>query len=919
MDDVYYRAAGPIIEKFHFDPSFVRGIRGSVGSGKTVGACFEIFNKACTQKAHRNVRYSRWALIRNCFDAKTEILTESRGWQFFKNLQPDDKVATLKDDKLTFEIPSHYYSAPYSGEMTRIKQEGIDLLVTPDHRLYVSTRRTRKKVWSDYEIVGADKIYGKSLRRMKRDAGWEGVHPGLPEGFFEFLGFWYAEGYAGVYDRSDCNGKHYRLVVTHNEDEYVENLLKINGFKYGKCFKDGGKCANYTIKISKKNKKLIEELSKYGKSTSKWVPQYIKDAPRGHLRAFIKGFQYGDGSCRSRGEHKSTHLYTSSKQLADDLQEMSLKAGYVANLNTQYNNYSPVYNMTAPCNTLTLLTEKKYHPVMLPRHWSKEQYDDMVYCVEVSTHVVYVRRNGRAVWSSQTHSELRDTTLKTWMDWFGSCSKVKQTAPMRGKFLWTNPMDGTVIDLELWFIALDKPKDVRRMKSLELTGAFMNEAVEMPKSVLDKATERVRRYPGNRKGGITWSGVIMDTNSCDDDHWWYELFEEDIPEGYAVFNQPSALLRFPDEPTMQAYLNKNPDYPHERRSVKDHKNRYYIVNSVCENVDGQPAGGDYWLDLVHGKDSRYIEVFLMNQFGTITDSRPVYPEYIDEWHCPPKEIKPEPNIGITLGFDFGNTPACSLSQILPSGQKVWFDEFYVKEHAGMGIRKFSREVLVPELLDNYLPWLQKKLINGFGDPAGRTPVQTDEKTCFMILRECLLTEGPDGIDYHANALKLHDKEWVELLRYKAIEGEVSIGDLGVEVGPARTNNLIPRIDAVSKWLIAKIDDGPAFQISKKCKLARKGFRGKYRYQRVQVSGDARYHDIPLKSLESHLMDGFQADCLESEYQAHNVSKEEEERQAKELRERIGNTSAAMWDEVEQMKDDLDAEYDAINDAYWEDY
>ena len=865
------------------------------------------------------------------------------------------------------------------------------------------------------------------------------------------------------------------------------------------------------------------------------------------------------------------------------------------------------------------------------------------------------KRYSRWALIRNTYSELRDTTLKTWNDWFDSHSKIKETAPMRGKFQWQNPNDGTFIDLELWFIALDKPKDVSKMKSLELTGAFLNEAVEMGKSALDKATERVRRYPGRRKGGITWSGVILDTNSCDDDHWWYTLFEENLPEGYAVFNQPAALLRFPDSEALRTYFKENPKYPWKKKHTQDHKKRYYIVNHECENVENQPFKEDYWLDLVHGKDSRYIEVFLMNQFGTITDARPVYPEYIDDWHCAKKELKPVENIGVTLGFDFGNcysddtevltkdgwkyfknvdenrdlvatknpetkqleytpinfkvakhyrgkmieysgksanfcvtpehqtpfthrdtpqkinfalaewlykkstghhyldlcsrwkgkkpsssivdmtpesfcrfmglylsegsfsatynriaiaqkqgvryykyfqkildstglgwmrsgneqawrvsngrlrdylsqfgrsydkyvpqeikdmpprfirlflytytfgdghirvrngsvehtiftvsrrmaddfqelaqklgwssslrkvkpqdsviiedgksrtikgsggfcvtfkkksfrtelfeknfkyvkysgmiyclnvpyhtlyvrrngkphwngnTPACSFSQTMPTGQKWWIDELYVKDHAGMGIRQFSRHVLVPHLLDNYLPWLQKKLINAFGDPAGKTPVQTDSKTCFMILRECLLTMSPEGIvDYKANAEKLKDPEWVEFLRYKAIEGEVSLGDLGVETRPARTNDLIPRIDSVQKLLIGKIDGKPMLQICPiKVKLGRKGFRGKYCYMRIQVGGEARYHDVPKKNIFSHLQDGFQADCLESEYFAHSVSDEEAKRQAKAQREEIGEAAVAIWDEVAEIKKQLEEDYQDMVDSYWD--
>ena len=39
-------------------------------------------------------------------------------------------------------------------------------------------------------------------------------------------------------------------------------------------------------------------------------------------------------------------------------------------------------------------------------------------------------------------------------------------------------------------------------------------------------------YPPIRAGGCTWRGVIMDSNACDEDHWWYRLAEEEHPSGW---------------------------------------------------------------------------------------------------------------------------------------------------------------------------------------------------------------------------------------------------------------------------------------------------------------------------------------------------------------------------------------------------
>ena len=82
---------------------------------------------------------------------------------------------------------------------------------------------------------------------------------------------------------------------------------------------------------------------------------------------------------------------------------------------------------------------------------------------------------------------LKTTTIKTWLELFPENTF--------GPMLWTPPIthhirlpsrgDASGIDCEVIFLALDQPKDVRKLLSLELTGAWVNEARELPKAVID--------------------------------------------------------------------------------------------------------------------------------------------------------------------------------------------------------------------------------------------------------------------------------------------------------------------------------------------------------------------------------------------------------------------------------------------------
>jgi hypothetical protein len=62
-------AKSPEVYRFLQDDSFVQGLMGPVGSGKSYACCAKIFIKALQQKPSPvdNVRYSRFAVVRNSY------------------------------------------------------------------------------------------------------------------------------------------------------------------------------------------------------------------------------------------------------------------------------------------------------------------------------------------------------------------------------------------------------------------------------------------------------------------------------------------------------------------------------------------------------------------------------------------------------------------------------------------------------------------------------------------------------------------------------------------------------------------------------------------------------------------------------------------------------------------------------------
>jgi hypothetical protein len=316
-----------------------------------------------------------------------------------------------------------------------------------------------------------------------------------------------------------------------------------------------------------------------------------------------------------------------------------------------------------------------------------------------------IRRTRWAVLRN-TYPELKSTTIKTALEWMPNM-KMRWDAPITGELDFKMD-DGTRVRAEFVFFALDRPDEVGKLRGLELTGAWMNEASEMAKQVLDMCTQRVStgRFPPKRDGGPTWTGVVLDTNPPDSDHWWFKLFEEQSHPDYAIFKQPGGLI--------------------------EEKGNYF-PNPAAENIQNLNGGYEYYLKQVHGKTKEWIRVFLQGQYGILVDGKPIYPEYNDDLHC--REIQPIRDRPLIIGLDYGLTPAAVICQLSPRGQLLVLDELCSEN---MGISQFARDVLKPHLQTTW---------NGYGfsavgDPTGNRRAESDEKTCYMELAEQGIPASP---------------------------------------------------------------------------------------------------------------------------------------------------------------------------------
>tara|TARA_X000001382_G_scaffold57857_1_gene39573 strand:+ start:179 stop:1609 length:1431 start_codon:yes stop_codon:yes gene_type:complete len=239
----------------------------------------------------------------------------------------------------------------------------------------------------------------------------------------------------------------------------------------------------------------------------------------------------------------------------------------------------------------------------------------------------------------------------------------------------------------------------------------------------------------------------------------------------------------------------------------------YKPNPDAENIDNLPNGYNYYLNMLGAKDENWINVFVLGNYGSTSSGKPVFPEFKDKIHTSEVPLEPIRGLPIVLGWDFGLTPSCVIMQQTNRGQIQILEEIVSED---MGIRQFASDIVRPILINKYGGYSRVSTC----DPSGNQRSQVDERSCVQELFE-----------------------------------------IGIPTEIASTNDWLPRREAVAFFLTRMNDGKPAFLLDKSCKVLRKGMNGKYQYQRLKVTGTARYRDRPLKDDMSHIQDALQYACL----------------------------------------------------------
>lgn len=304
-------------------------------------------------------------------------------------------------------------------------------------------------------------------------------------------------------------------------------------------------------------------------------------------------------------------------------------------------------------------------------------------------------RKSRWLAVRNTVPELLTTTIPSWTGIFSErFGEMSMGSPIT-HYVRTRLPDKTRVELDVIFMGLDGPDAPDKVRGMELSGAWINEARDVPKPVVDMITTRVGRYPPVRHAGPTWYGVIADTNMCDDRHWIYNMSEVERPANWDFFRQPGGM-----------YMDDG----------------QWVANPAAENV--QNLVRNYYYNQIAGKDEDWIRVYIGAEFGFVREGKAVMPEYLDHVHV--GDVDPIPDLPLHVGADFGLTPAAVIAQRTATGQIRVLDELTTD---GIGAVRFGEQL--GQLLRH--KYGQYKVFTMTGDPAGNKRSETDERTVFQIL------------------------------------------------------------------------------------------------------------------------------------------------------------------------------------------
>lgn len=301
----------------------------------------------------------------------------------------------------------------------------------------------------------------------------------------------------------------------------------------------------------------------------------------------------------------------------------------------------------------------------------------------------------------QTLKQLKDTVKKDIEAWLEGIAEYK----VSDNTIYISAGD---VRSEWLLIPLDSPEDQRRLLSMQLTMAWMSEAIEMDVSIISPLAGRCGRYPSAAQGGASFFGIIADTNMPSEGSEWHKFMVEPMPD-WEVFIQPSGMAENAEN---LEWLLQTPE----------------TLKLPPASEERRAQGRTYYERFLRSNSEDWCKRYVLAEFGDDPSGSAVFKESFKQSFHVVDEVLPIPNYPLIIGQDFGRDPCSIICQVDHRGRLLVLKEVIAED---IGLEIHIERSLRPALMD---PKLLGRAIAVVGDPAGKAKSSIYEETCFDALK-----------------------------------------------------------------------------------------------------------------------------------------------------------------------------------------
>lgn len=337
----------------------------------------------------------------NCFDDKTEVLTEN-GWKLFRDVAFGEKVAQmdLTTRGISFDTPINYIEKDFDGELIYMKdgKARLNIACTEDHDLLFNYKYNPSDSLDGYKFSSLQKIKAKDLAKIKssnrytyplagRGVGGEGLLTPLERLRIAVQ----ADGSLDLRPKNlgeRTGGTSVTLNIKKDrKKERIERLLLESGIKY-------------TVSLDRKgyaNYHFIIPIISRDKSLS-WIN--LETLSSAKAKDIISEIGHWDGHDRY-GDGSFIDYVTTCEVSRDKVQAVAILAGYLCTVQERPDDRSDKFNTSYKVSINKKLKEGKWKAV----NQERKHYKGKVYCFTMPEGSLIVRRGLKHAIVGNCHSD----------------------------------------------------------------------------------------------------------------------------------------------------------------------------------------------------------------------------------------------------------------------------------------------------------------------------------------------------------------------------------------------------------------------------------------------------------------------------------------------------------------------------------